>query len=114
LITTPKLSDVEIVSLLAPDSAPFGWMSLGIAVDISLAAAQSLDRVIVRSNTEIPRVLGRCSIHVNDVDVVVECDERLLSISIRILRSFRAILSIEGEYVRLISLHPDHDSAYRE
>jgi len=34
--------------------------------------------------------------------------------SIRITRSFRAILSIEGEYVRLISLHPDHDSAYRK
>jgi hypothetical protein len=34
--------------------------------------------------------------------------------SIRITRSFRAILSIEGEYVRLISLHPDHDSAYKK
>jgi hypothetical protein len=89
-------------------------MSLGITVHISLAAGQSADRVIVQVNAEMPRVLGRCRIHVNDVDVVVECDERLLSISIRILRSFRAILSIEGEYVRLISLHPDHDSAYRE
>jgi len=32
--------------------------------------------------------------------------------SIRITRSFRAILSIEGDYLRFISLHPDHDSAY--
>ena len=34
--------------------------------------------------------------------------------SIRITRSFRAILSIEGEYLRLIALHPDHDSAYKK
>ena len=31
--------------------------------------------------------------------------------SIRITRSLRAILSIEGDYLRFISLHPDHDSA---
>jgi hypothetical protein len=33
--------------------------------------------------------------------------------SIRIIRSFRAILSIDGGYLRFISLHPDHDSAYK-
>jgi len=33
--------------------------------------------------------------------------------SIRITRSFRALLSIEGDYLRFISLHPDHDSAYK-
>ena len=34
--------------------------------------------------------------------------------SIRITRSFRATLSIEGDYIRFISLHPDHDSAYKQ
>jgi hypothetical protein len=34
--------------------------------------------------------------------------------SIRITRSFRALLSIEGNYLRFISLHPDHDSAYKK
>jgi len=34
--------------------------------------------------------------------------------SIRITRSFRAILSMEGDYLRFISLHPGHDSAYRK
>ncbi|MDL1978920.1 MAG: hypothetical protein LWX52_12630 [Deltaproteobacteria bacterium] len=33
--------------------------------------------------------------------------------SIRITRSFRATLTIEGDYLRFISLHPDHDSAYK-
>ena len=34
--------------------------------------------------------------------------------SIQITRSFRAILSMEGDYLRFISLHPGHDSAYRK
>ncbi len=34
--------------------------------------------------------------------------------SIRITRSFRAVVSIEGDYLRFISLHPDHDSAYKK
>ena len=34
--------------------------------------------------------------------------------SLRITRSFRAVLSMEGEYLRFISLHPDHDSAYKK
>jgi len=34
--------------------------------------------------------------------------------SIRISRSFRAVVSIEGDYLRFISLHPDHDSAYKK
>jgi len=34
--------------------------------------------------------------------------------SIRITRSFRAVISIEGDYLRFISLHPDHDSAYKK
>lgn len=32
--------------------------------------------------------------------------------SIRISRSFRATLTMDGDYLRFISLHPDHDSAY--
>ncbi len=32
--------------------------------------------------------------------------------SIRISKSFRATLTIDGDYLRFISLHPDHDSAY--
>ncbi|MCF8127127.1 MAG: hypothetical protein K9N10_01320 [Deltaproteobacteria bacterium] len=34
--------------------------------------------------------------------------------SIRITRSFRAVISIQDDYLRFISLHPDHDSAYKK
>jgi len=67
-----------LVQVSPPDD--FGWMSLGISVDISMAAVQSADLVIAQVNPKMPRVLGRSFIHVNDVDVVVEKEEPLLTI----------------------------------
>jgi GNAT superfamily N-acetyltransferase len=56
-------------------------MSLGISVDVTMAAAQSADIVIAQVNSRMPMVLGQSFIHVNDVDAVVEYDEDLLTIS---------------------------------
>lgn len=69
---------VALIQVSPPDD--FGWMSLGISVDITLAAAQSADLVIAQVNTQMPRVLGNSFIHVNDVDLFVEHSEALLSI----------------------------------
>ena len=69
---------VALIQVSPPDD--FGWMSLGVSVDITLAAAESADLVIAQINPRMPRVLGRSFIHVNDVDVFVEYDEPLLSI----------------------------------
>jgi acyl-CoA hydrolase len=59
----------------------FGWMSLGISVDVTMAAARSADLVIAQVNPRMPRVMGQSFIHVNDVDFLVEYEEDLLSIS---------------------------------
>jgi len=67
-----------LIQVSPPDD--FGWMSLGVSVDITLAAAQSADLVIAQVNANMPRTLGRSFIHVNDVDVIVEYDEPLLHI----------------------------------
>ncbi|MFZ0132091.1 MAG: GNAT family N-acetyltransferase [Desulfobacterales bacterium] len=69
---------VALIQVGPPDD--FGWMSLGVAVDITLAAAQSADIVIAQVNSNVPRTLGRSFVHVNDVDVIVEHDEALLTI----------------------------------
>ncbi len=69
---------VAFIQVSPPDD--FGWMSLGISVDVSLAAALSADLVIAQVNSKMPRVLGRSFIHTNDVDTVVEHDEDLLTI----------------------------------
>ncbi|MFV9644506.1 MAG: GNAT family N-acetyltransferase [Desulfobacterales bacterium] len=70
---------VALIQVSPPDD--FGWMSLGISVDITLAAAMSADLVIAQVNYKMPRVLGRSVIHVNDVDMVVEYEEDLLTIN---------------------------------
>jgi acyl-CoA hydrolase/GNAT superfamily N-acetyltransferase len=69
---------VALIQVSPPDD--FGWMSLGVSVDVTQAAALSADLVIAQVNVKMPRVLGRSFIHVNDVDIIVEHDEPLLSI----------------------------------
>ncbi|NOQ20670.1 MAG: acetyl-CoA hydrolase, partial [Desulfobacterales bacterium] len=66
-----------LIQVSPPDD--HGWMSLGISVDITLAAAQSADMVIAQVNPKMPRVPGHGFIHLNDVDVIVEHEEELLS-----------------------------------
>lgn len=67
-----------LIQTSPPDD--FGWMSLGISVDVGLASARAADLVIVQVNQKMPRVLGHSFIHVNDVDIIVEKDEDLLTI----------------------------------
>ncbi len=69
---------VALVQTSPPDD--FGWMSLGISVDVCLAAVQSADLVVAQVNPQMPRILGHSFIHVNDVDIVVEKEEPLLTI----------------------------------
>jgi len=71
--------NVALIQVRPPDD--FGWMSLGVSVDVTMAAAQSADIVIAQVNSQMPMVLGQSFIHVNDVDAIVEYDEDLLTIS---------------------------------
>jgi acyl-CoA hydrolase/GNAT superfamily N-acetyltransferase len=72
---------VALVQVSPPDD--FGWMSLGISVDVTLAAAQSADLVIAQVNPMMPRTMGQSFIHVNDVHAFVEFTEPLLSTTMR-------------------------------
>lgn len=69
---------VALIQVSPPDD--FGWMSLGISVDVTAQAAASADLVIAQVNKMMPRVLGRSSIHVNDIDYFVDYDEKLIEI----------------------------------
>ncbi|MBF0228656.1 MAG: GNAT family N-acetyltransferase [Desulfamplus sp.] len=69
--------NVALIQVSPPDD--FGWMSLGVSVDITKAAAEAADIVIAQVNTYMPRVLGRSFIHVNNVDYIVEHSEPLLA-----------------------------------
>ena len=79
LFTTRKLPlNVALIQVSPPDD--FGWMSLGISVDVTLAAARSAEFVIAQVNPKMPRVMGQSFIHVNDVNLIVEHEEELLSV----------------------------------
>jgi len=79
LFTTRKLPlNVALIQVSPADD--FGWMSLGIAVDVTLAAARSADFVIAQVNPMMPRVMGQSFIHVNDVDLIVEHEEDLQTV----------------------------------
>jgi acyl-CoA hydrolase/GNAT superfamily N-acetyltransferase len=72
---------VALVQVAPPDD--FGWMSLGISVDVTLAAAQSADLVIAQVNPRMPRTMGQSFIHVNNVHAIVEHEEEIVSIAPR-------------------------------
>jgi len=68
--------DVALIQVSPPGE--HGYCSLGISVDIVKAAAANANMVIAQVNPFMPRVLGDSYIHVRDLDVIVEHDEKLL------------------------------------
>jgi acyl-CoA hydrolase/RimJ/RimL family protein N-acetyltransferase len=82
LFKTRKLPiNRALIQVSPPDD--FGWMSLGVSVDVTQAAALSAEFVIAQVNPRMPRVLGQSFIHVNDVNVIVEHEEELMAIGPR-------------------------------
>lgn len=75
-----KLLPIQVALIQVSPPDDFGWMSLGISVDVTASAAAAADLVIAQVNKKMPRVLGRSSIHVNDIDYFVEHDENLIEI----------------------------------
>ncbi len=67
-----------LIQTAPPDA--FGWLNLGISVDITLAAAQAADVVIVQVNPNMPVIPGYGMLHVDEVDYIVEHQEDLLSV----------------------------------
>jgi acyl-CoA hydrolase/ribosomal protein S18 acetylase RimI-like enzyme len=75
-----KLLPIQVALIQVSPPDDFGWMSLGISVDVTASAAAGADLVIAQVNKKMPRVLGRSMIHVNDIDYFVEHDETLIEI----------------------------------
>ena len=56
-----------------------GYVSLGISVDYTKAAAECADLVIAEVNPHMPRTLGDSFLHISDIDFLVEVDHPLLT-----------------------------------
>lgn len=67
--------DAALLMTSPPDA--HGFLSLGVEVLASLAAADAARQVIVQVNAHQPRVYGNAFLHVSQVDAVVEVDQVL-------------------------------------
>jgi 4-hydroxybutyrate CoA-transferase len=64
--------DHVFVNATPPDA--HGFCSLGSSVEAMHAAIRAAKNVIVQFNRAVPRTLGESFIHVDDVDLAVECE----------------------------------------
>jgi len=75
--------DVSVVQVSEPDR--FGRFSLGVSVDVSLAAVEGARRVIAQVNSRMPRTNGDTFITLDKINYLVEADEELYEIPEEIL-----------------------------
>jgi acyl-CoA hydrolase len=73
--------DVALVHVSPPDS--HGYMSFGVEVLATIAACQAAKFVIAQVNDKMPRVLGDSSIHVSQVDHIVEVSAKLPELNVK-------------------------------
>jgi len=64
--------DVALIQVSPPDA--FGYVSLGVSVDVVYAAAGHADVVIAEINPNMPRTMGETFLHVDDIDHFVWAD----------------------------------------
>jgi acyl-CoA hydrolase len=70
--------DVALIHVTPPDA--HGMCSFGVSVDIIRSAAENASLVIAQVNPNMPRTLGDCFIHVNDIDVLVPSSSPILEV----------------------------------
>ncbi|BBO81368.1 hypothetical protein DSCO28_19340 [Desulfosarcina ovata subsp. sediminis] len=68
--------DVALIQVSPPDK--FGYCSLGVSVDITLAGMQSAKVVIAQVNPRMPRTLGDSVVHIDEIDYLVQYEEPLV------------------------------------
>jgi acyl-CoA hydrolase len=67
--------DVALVQCTPPDD--YGYMSLGVGVDVTLTGAHCARHLIVEVNDQMPRTLGDSFLHVSKPDSIVEVSHPL-------------------------------------
>jgi len=64
------LLDVALIQVSMPDR--FGYVSLGVSVDIVAAAVQNAKLVIAEVNSDMPWTMGDSTIHISQIDHLVQ------------------------------------------
>ena len=99
--------DGALIQVSPPDGD--GNMSLGVSIGHALPLARQADLVIAEVNQRMPRVFGDSSIHVSQVDAIVESDHALLNYDTKgrsgdkeiTIGNFVAELIPDGSYLQI-------------
>lgn len=67
--------DVALIHVSPPDQ--HGYCSLGVSVDITMAAVKNAKHVIAQVNPNMPRTQGDGMLHISEINVLVNVDEEL-------------------------------------
>lgn len=86
--------DVAIIQTTPPDSR--GFMSLGIAVDVASIVIRNASMVIAEVNPNVPATNGDTSIHIDQVNYIIESDVPLIE---RKRKKYDAIMKKIGWYI---------------
>lgn len=75
LSTETGRPDVALVAVAPPDE--HGYCSLGVSVDIGMAACKNAKSVIAQVMPDMPRTLGDSCLHISEIDFLCEADHKL-------------------------------------
>lgn len=67
--------DVALIHVSPPDE--HGYCSLGVSVDITMAAIKNAKHVIAQVNPKMPRTQGDGMLHINEINVLVDVEQEL-------------------------------------
>jgi acyl-CoA hydrolase len=67
--------DIALIHISPPDK--HGYCSLGVSVDVARSAFKHAKFVIAQTNPNMPRTLGDGLIHLDEIHVIVECNDPL-------------------------------------
>lgn len=73
--------DVAFINISPPDK--HGFCSLGVSVDVAVAAIKNAACVIAQVNNRMPRTHGDGLLHVDDIDFLVEVSDELPEVDYR-------------------------------
>jgi acyl-CoA hydrolase len=73
--------DVAMINISPPDK--HGFCSLGVSVDVAVAAVKNAKYVIAQVNARMPRTHGDGLLHINDINALVEVSDELPEVDYR-------------------------------
>jgi acyl-CoA hydrolase len=71
--------DVAFINISPPDR--HGFCSLGVSVDVAVAAVKNAKYVVAQVNKQMPRTHGDGLLHVRDIHALVEVDDPLVEVN---------------------------------